>query len=256
MKTHRLQLPFLVACVFCLGLLQHSTAAVYNYSGNGDTSVNGVIGQGSLRLSDSGSTINGTVNLGGSSPSAFSGYVVFYMDSRAGGFVDTTSFADNSTANTRTVSGYSDNGLRATAKFAPDFAADYAIVLSKSTSTMSIYPLAGGPTLPDPVKSARFNISGSTWQFSFDLSDIGTTDPYFKFQSTCTSSTGSGYRYLESYEPLTGTVGFNTVTFSGCNTFGVPPVPETTNAALAVFGGLVVTAGAASGLRRRLARKS
>jgi hypothetical protein len=256
MKTHRFQVPLLVACVFCFSLPRFSIAAVYDYSGNGNTSIGGVIGQGSLSLSGSGSTINGTVKLGGSSPSAFSGYVVLYVDSRAGGFVDTTSFSDNSTAFTRTVSGYSDTGLRATAKFAPDFAADYAIVLSRSTATMRVYELAAGPTLPDPIKSARFNDSGSTWQFSFDLSDIGATDPYFKFQSTCTSSTGSGYRYLESYEPLTGTVGFNTVTFGSYNTFGVPPVPETTNAALAVFGGLVVTASAASRFRRYLARKS
>ena len=253
MRTKRLSLSFFIIGLACFELVHVAPAGVYNYTGNGDTSVNGGVGLGSLTLSDSGSTIRGTVNIGGTSPYGFSSTVVLYIDSRAGGFADTTGFSDNSTLYTRAVSGYYDATHRATAVFAPNFAADYAIVLYRGATCMRLYELAAGPTLPDFIKSASFIDNGTTWQFSFDLSDIGATEPYFKFQSTTTTENGS--RYLESYEPLTGAKGFNTVTFGSYNTFGAT-VPETTNAALAVFGGLVLTAGLGSRLRRHLRRKA
>ncbi|HWW01432.1 MAG TPA: hypothetical protein VNZ64_17175 [Candidatus Acidoferrum sp.] len=255
MRTDKLSVHVLIIGLVCFSLLHISTAGVYTYYGNGDGSGGGAIGNGSLTLSDSGSTVHATVALGGSSPSFFQNYLVLYIDSRPGGFTDTSRFYDNSSAFASTVSGYASFGSRATAKFAPNFGADYAIVLSRNAPTMRIYELAAGPTLPDP-KSVTFTDNGSSWQFNFDLNDVGASGPYFKFQSTATSSLGTAYRYLESYETLTGTKGFDTVTFGNFNTFGVEAVPETTNAALAVFGGLVLTVGVGSRVRRYLFGKA
>ena len=252
MKTHKLPAHFLVLA--CLSLLPFSRAAVYTYDGNGNTGANGAIGQGTLELSDSGSTIRGTVTLGGGRPENFTDYLVLYIDSKPGGFADTTSFSDASTAETRTISGFS-GGARATANFAPNFGADYAIVLSRTGSAHSLYELASG-TAQGPSKNISFSDSGyNKWQFSFDLNDIGASEAYFKFQSTCLYSGGAGYRSLESYESLTGNPGFYTVTFGNFNTFGVDSVPETTNAALAVFGGLALAVGVATRVRGYMGRK-
>ena len=233
-------------------LMVHTTrAATYTYTGNGQADVNGAIGAGTMTLTDSGTTIRGTVNLGGSSPGSWANYLILYIDSQPGGFTTTVGFSDVTGPVTKSISGFSSAG-RATANFAPGFAADYAIVLSRSPgSTHMLYQLANGSAL-GPSKNITFTDNGSSiWTFSFSLADIGATSPYFKFQSTVTGSVGTGYRYLESYESVTGIKGFNTVNFNNYSTFGVDPVPEPTNIALAVFGGVVVLGGTVSYWRQR-----
>ena len=49
-------------------LVDTARAATYTYTGNGQADVNGAIGAGTMTLTDSGTTIRGTINLGGSSP--------------------------------------------------------------------------------------------------------------------------------------------------------------------------------------------
>lgn len=254
MKTLKLSRLLLLVSLTCFSSSFTSIAAVYDYFGNGRGDGGGGIGLGGLTLSDSGSTIRGTVKIGGTSPSSYANYLVLYIDSRPGGFSDNTSFFDNKSAWTRTVSGYSAAGSRAAAYFTPSFGADYAIVMSRTGNGAFLYELVSGATLPAP-KTLSFTDNSTTWQFSFSLGDIGATSPSFKFQSTATSSVGSGYRYLESYETTAGNAGFGTVRFDNYNTFGVEAVPETTNAALAIFGGLVVAAGAGSRLRRCFGRR-
>lgn len=233
--------------LFCVSSL---SAAVYPpYYGNGKTDAGGAVGQGSLSFTDNGSVVHGTFNLGGASPTYFNNYLVLYFDSRSGGFSDTSRFIDNSTVGTRTASGYNTSGARATAIFAPNFSADYALVLSRNLSKGLLYELAGGQAFNDPVM-INWTDSGSTWKFDFNLADINATGNYFRFESTATSSSGTGYRYLESFETLTGAAGFNTVRFDYYDSYGVEPVPESTNAGLAVFGCLLAVGGVVSRFRR------
>jgi hypothetical protein len=96
------------------------------------------------------------------------------------------------------------------------------------------------------------NGSLPSYYFQFDWTDIGLTAAntnFFKFESTYITGTGS--RMLDSFEGLTGTSGFNTITFTNYDTYGVQPIPENTNAALAIFGGIVVSASLLTRLRRR-----
>lgn len=256
MKTHKLPAQILILGLLCVSLSLTSTAAVYDYAGNGLSGGGlGCIGQSTLTLSDSGSTIRGTVNLGDPIGRYYQDYLVLYIDSKPGGFGSTASFADVNNALTRSISGYSGGTGRATANFAPNFAADYAIILSRTGPASALYELASGTEM-GPYKNISFTDNGTSWQFSFNLGDVGASEPSFKFQSTSVSSAGAGYRFLDSYESLTGNVGFNTVTFGNFNTFGVPAVPETTNAALAVFGGLVLSAAIGSRLRRHFAARA
>jgi len=74
----------------------------------------------------------------------------------------------------------------------------------------------------------------------------------FKFESTYIGDTGS--RSLESFESLTGDVGWNSVTFNNFDTY-VTAVPEMTNPALAIFGGIALGTGAVRGARRFFHRR-
>ncbi len=234
----------------CSLALCHGAVYSRTYYGNGDTSGVGVVGLGSLNLAHNGTTISGSFVSG---YPYFQECVVIYIDARAGGFANTTSFADSVSAATRAISGWNGMGGRATANFAAGFRADYAIVLSANYSG-GLYELSSGGdwslNLLRPINT--FN-NGGQYQFSIDWSDIGITGDaarYLAFQSSYVSQ--FGYRYLESFETLTGLKGFNTVNFDYYNTFGVEPVPEPVNIALGVFGGLALVAGLARGLRGHL----
>src|SRR5262249_3442996 len=144
------------------------------------------------------------------------------------------------------VSGYKDSTSRATAYFASGFEADYAIVLSVAHNSSALYQLindASGAHLKfvtNGFHQAVFNTSDPSFFFQFAWTNIGLPSGntnFFKFESTYISDLGS--RTLQSYEGLIGNGGYGTVTFTNYDTYGVQPVPENTNAALAVFGGIV-----------------
>lgn len=257
MKTNRPNSSlFLSALALLLGLSTVSAAVYQTYNGNGAQDGAGGVGLGSLSLYDSSSVVHGTFNVGGGDAARYwNNYLVLYFDTRSGGFTDTSGLTDNSTAATRSVSGYNivPPGGRATAIFAPNFCAEYALVLSRSLNTSKglLYELAAGQALNDPVRiNCTYNTT--TWTFDFNLAAIGATGNYFKFESTATSSVGSGYRYLESFETLTGVHGFNTVQFNSYNSYGVEPVPESTSAALLAFGCIMVVGGAFARVRRQV----
>jgi hypothetical protein len=223
-------------------------AALYsaNYQGHGDGSAGGIISNGSMDLSDRGASLYGTINAGSR---FFSDAIVIYIDCRAGGFNDNLSFFDYSTTHTRAISGSPNPDFRSRAHFAPGFGADFALVLSQNYGS-GLYQLAAGGngSLGDRIPIS-FN---ENWQFSVNWSDLGITDPaahYFTFSSTAVS--GNGYRYLESYENISGQSGYNyDVTWSGYNVFGIAAVPEPVNVALAGFAGVLATGGLVFQLRR------
>src|SRR3989449_2884552 len=110
------------AAVFCF-----STSAA-TYSGNGNSGFGGPIGLGSLTLTDNGTTVSGTVNKG---PNGFNDVLVIYLDSVAGGFTDTSGFADSGPGDglRKAISGFDGGGNRSLMTFAGGFSPDYAIAL-------------------------------------------------------------------------------------------------------------------------------
>jgi len=215
------------------------------YPGNGGAG--GTVANGNLVLQDNGSTVFGTFN---KAPGmSFQLDLVIFIDSVAGGFSDTTSFSDNASPTTIAISGFNATlNQRSTATFAPGFQADYAIVLGVNppNNGNDLYHLnAGGNGSLERITSVNLNPNNNlnypSYTFSFSWASIGIKagDPhFFTFESTYIQSTGS--RTLESFEPLTGTRNFGSVTFGAYDTYGVAPVPEMTTGALAVFGGLFI----------------
>jgi hypothetical protein len=175
-----------------------------------------------------------------------------YIDSVSGGFGNTTEFSDSNDALRTAVSGYYAAGSsRATANFAPGFTADYAIALGvNGPNKGNLYHLvAGGNGSMELIRSVNLSpyntLNASTYTFSFSLADIGLpagSGNFFRMESSYVGIAGGAYRELESFESLTGTRGYGTVTFGNYDTYGVDPVPEMTTGSLAIFGGIIVGA--------------
>jgi hypothetical protein len=225
------------------------------YNGNGNTSFGGVIGTGSLTLSDNGSIVTGTINKGSGD---FTDILVIFIDSKAGGFSTTTDFTDSSGILTRGVSGIDGTGNRSVADFAAGFSADYAIALRPRSvaESQQLFQLANngshtalGSVNLDPLSTQ----TSSTYTFSFNVADIGLTagsGASFKFESTYIA--GSGIRSLESFESLTGEQGWLSVSFDSFNTYTLAPVPETTTVSLAIFGIFILVSGIYNHVKSRL----
>src|SRR5947209_3889480 len=102
-----------------------ASAAYYNrqsYPGKGAA---GVIGSGTLSMSNSLSTVYVGLDRG---PGSFAESLVMFIDSVPGGYTGTGAFSDKGSALETAISGYSSS--RSVANFAPGFAADYAVVVS------------------------------------------------------------------------------------------------------------------------------
>src|SRR5436190_1855897 len=106
------------------------SASAATYSGNGNSGFGGPIGLGSLTLTDNGTTVSGTVNKG---PNGFNDVLVIYIDSVAGGFANTSGFADGADGLRRAISGFDGGGNRSLMTFASGFLPDYAIALGPSS---------------------------------------------------------------------------------------------------------------------------
>lgn len=211
------------------------------YTGNGQGS--GVVGNGTLQLTDDATRIYGTFTKGGGS---FDRYLVIYFDTQPGGFSGTSSFADTTSDITKSISGVGTVG-RSVANFAPGFTADYALAFTGELYLGGqLYRLAsGGEGSLEHVASINQSpvnsVNEASYTFRINWSDLGlTSGSGFRFQSTYLNPTG--YRYLDSFETLTGTAGVSTIDFTDFNVYGTP-VPEPAQVALAIFGAGFVTVG-------------
>ena len=225
------------------------TAGAATYSGNGNTGFGGPIGQGSLTLSDDGTTVSGTVNKG---PNGFNDVLVLYLDSMAGGFADTSGFADGADGLRRAISGFDGGNNRSLMTF-NGMLPDYAIALGPTSDSFGgLWQLAnGGANSLNFVSSVDLVPIGDgnsgTYTFSFNLSQIGITpNTAFTFDLLGTYISNSGYRSDEALPGnVTGTQGWNAFTQTGLGTYSVVPEPSSLSI-LGAGAGLTLL-----GLRRR-----
>lgn len=230
------------------------------YNGNLSAGFGGPVGQGSLTLSDDGTTLSGTITRG---VGGFNDQLVIYIDSVAGGFGDTGSFGDNADGLRQAISGFNGSN-RSLMTFPSGFQADYALALGpQSDSFGGLWTLAagGGNSL---IFNSNANLSptgsgtgtSASFTFSISLASIGVAPGTgFRFITTYLNG-GSGYRSNESLgnSMPNGTadgnnnIGPNPVTVADFATYGTPVIPEPTTVAL--FG---VAASALLVARRRRA---
>ena len=246
-------------CALALLLFQGpSFAAMYNYQAYPGNGVAGAVGNATLAFSNNTTTVKANFIKGIGS---FSDNLVIFIDCAPGGFTTTKDFLDNSSRLETAVSGY--NVGKSVANFAPGFEADYAIALGINSGS-AVFKLVNGDTGPDLqlVRSGlNFvvidNANHPSYSFQFDWADIGLPNQatnFFKFETSYI--TGNGYRWLQSFEGLTGKEGYDTITFTNYDTYGVPPVPENTTVALAAFGGIALVVVFGNRVRHRRARSA
>jgi len=242
---------FFIVCIGVFCLFSRAQSALYN--GNGNTSFGGTIGNGNLTLTDNGSIVTGTITKGGG---LFADVLVIFIDSKTGGFSTTSDFTDSSGRLTRAISGISGASDRAIADFANGFSADYAIALrprsvADSDQLFQLVNTGAHTALGSVNLNPLSTQDSSSYTFSFSLTDIGLTPGTaisFKYESTYIGDTG--FRSLESFESLTGDVGWGYVNFGNYDTYTLAPVPETTNASLAILGGCALILGIFRRVRR------
>ena len=222
-----------------LGASTFSVLAV-NYSGNGNSGFGGAIGQGSLTLTDDGTTISGTVTKG---PGSFNNVLVLYIDSVSGGFGTTSGFADGNDGLRRAISGF-DGGLNRSTLTFSGMLPDYAIALGPSSDNFGgLWQLNnGGNNSLSFVSSVSLSPTGtdssSSYTFSFNVSSIGLTPlsgATIGLLGTYTSNTG--FRSDEAVAGnATGTQGWNPFTQTIVGTYQI--VPEPSSLALLALGGI------------------
>jgi len=228
-----------------------SSLAATTYNGNGNTSFGGPIGNGSLVLSDNGTTVSGTLNMAGAiTGNAF----VLYLQAAGVGFSSTAGFNDNGDQLRTAISQYGGAGSQSILDFSSGFAPNYAIAIDPGNGVNfgGLWQLANGGANSLPfVTGVNLSPTGTegagAYTFSFDLSSIGLTPGAGQsFELFGMEVSETGYSSAEAIGgSLTGSFGYgNTQTETSFSTYTAVPEPSTL--ALAA-GGLAVMVG----LRRR-----
>jgi PEP-CTERM motif len=218
--------------IVSLGLMAFGSAAMAtDYSGNGNSGFGGAVGGATLSLSDDGTTVSGTLTKGVAGD--FNDVLVLYIDSTAGGFSDTSGFADSADGLRKAISGFDGGANRSTMTFAAGFSPDYAIALGPSSDSFGgLWQLAnGGDNSLTFINSVGLSPTGTgtsaTYTFSFNLSDIGLTpNSGASFELFGTYISDSGFRSDEAIAGNdSGTQGWNAFTQTDFGTY-TTAVPE------------------------------
>lgn len=231
----------LLTGIATLALASSSFAVVYN--GNGNTGFGGMVGNGSLDITDNGTNVNVVFTKAAGN---LNDALVIYIDSVGGGFNNSSGFSDANDALRRAISGFDGGANRSLINFTNGFAPDYAIAFGVNGPNFGgLWALANGGNNSLPFQtsvnlSPNNNNNALTYTFNFSLASIGLTPgagQTFKLFGTYISDTG--FRSTEFILGNgSGTQGWNTFNQTSFVTYA--PVPEPSTYALAGISGLAM----------------
>ena len=172
----RIQLLLGATLIVFMGLGQAFGQVTYN--GNGNTGFGGPLGDGSIQISDDGTTISFVFTRGSGD---FNDGLVLYIDSESGGFNSTSGFTDQSDYSRQAISGYNNN-TSAPITFRKGFEADFGIsVHVNGFDFAGTFELVSGGSHTF-VSSANLvgtpGVSETSYSFSIDKSDIGISGTF------------------------------------------------------------------------------
>lgn len=215
----------LSSLVLAIGLFASSTPVqAVNYSGNGNSDWGGAIGNGTLSITDDGTTISGALTIG----STINNALVIYIQAGSGGFASTAGFNDAQDPLRKTISGYNGPGEQSVLTFAGGFAPNYAIALQPDDGIDfgGLWQLTNGGNNSLPfIQSINLNPTGTgapgIYTFSFPASAIGLTPGVrADIQLFGTYISDSGYRSPEAIAGnLSGAAGWNPFTNTAYATY-------------------------------------
>lgn len=194
--------------------------AQVSYTGNGNSNFGGTVGGSSLNLSDDGTTLTFAFTRGGST---LDNIVVIYIDSKTGGFSDTSTLQDAQDGGRRATSSYT--GTQGTlVTFPSGFEADYAVTFANNFA-VGFELVAGGNNSHNVVGSAAISPSGNnaatTHNVTINWADLGiSATDNFKFIVTYISDSGFMSDEVIGDSSVSGNPGFNgSLTFTGNRTY-------------------------------------
>jgi hypothetical protein len=216
-----LTLASVASCLFSVAAQAQTT-----YDGNMATGFGGPVGDGTLALTNDGTTLTGTITPGANNGAGNNGELydelVIYISTSPldGGYANTSTFTDTGNSGgagvdsdflRSAVSGF-DGSARSTVDFAPGFAADYAIAISPvGVGYSGLYQLSGGTSLVTDfhfLQSANISPTGTAaadYTFSVSLANLGSPGS-FEFATTYLESVdgqGTLNRSNEAFNTLT-----------------------------------------------------
>lgn len=203
----RLLLPLL--------LLGSSAMAQSTYTGNGRSGFGGVIGPGSLQISDNGTNI--TLNLTRGT-GAFNDILVIYFDSETGGQANTNALADLADGGRTAISG-GNAGSGSEINFPTGFAPDYALAWGSFGSALFRLTTGGNNSL------TFINFDNSQTTRTIAKADIGIIAPTVSFTFIGTYASATAFRSDEALvqDIGAGNPGTTTVNWPAFNSY--PSVP-------------------------------
>ena len=143
------------------------------YQGNGNTGFGGPVGEGSLQISDDGTTATFVFTKGTNAD--LNDALVLYVDSRPGGVSSTAGLTDADDNGRRATSG-TDGLTRSTVNFPAGFGADFAIVVE--AAFVGLFEIVDGG-MHNFVASGNLGggnggaTTDATFTFDFDFAELG-----------------------------------------------------------------------------------
>jgi hypothetical protein len=152
-----------LVALLALVMLPMGVMGQVTYNGNGNSGFGGVVGNGSVAFSDNGTDITFTFTRGSDS---FNDVLVIYIDSKSGGFANTSTLNDQSDIHRKAISSFSSQ-----VNFPTGFNADYAIAINRQFGAVWELAAGGNNSLPfqttilgfDSDRSATLATYGGTF---------------------------------------------------------------------------------------------
>jgi hypothetical protein len=201
-------------------LLGGKLMAQSTYDGNGRIGFGGVIGPGSLQISDDGNNITLSLTRG---TGEFNDILVIYFDSEAGGQVNTNALSDLADGGRTAVSGGDGGSQSSEVNFPTGFAADYALAWGNFGSALFKLTTGGNGSLT----FINFNSSQTTRTIA--KADIGITTSTVAFTFIGTYVSATAYRSDEALvqDIGAGNPGWTSVNWPAFNTYPAVPLNVT-----------------------------